>query len=81
MSPETNVSRRLVKDHLVNYKLAPSKVEIDNKMMFAVKNARTRYEVHLEEEKKVREKCLVESAAKKAKVKVKEALEKVDRDI
>ena len=63
MSPETEVSKRVIKDHMLSFNLKPHTTEITNPLIVTFKSSRRRYEIHLEEEK---EKKQVTEAEKKA---------------
>ena len=51
LSPETVVSKRMIKDHMLSFNLKPHTIEITNPLTVAFKSSRRRYEIHLEEEK------------------------------
>ena len=52
MSPETVVSKRMIKDHMLSFNLKPYTIEITNPLIVVFKSSRRRYVIHLEEEKK-----------------------------
>lgn len=52
MSPETVVSKRMSKDHMLAFNLKPHPIETTNPLIVAFKFSCQRYEIHLEEEKK-----------------------------
>ena len=53
-------SHRLIKDHLLSGKLSPHSLEISNKMLQHVKNARQWYESHKQQNAKDEQKRIVE---------------------
>ena len=52
MSPETVVSKRMIKDHLLSVNMKPHTIEIRNPLIVAFKSSHRRYEIYLEEHKK-----------------------------
>ena len=52
MSPEREVSKRMIKDYMLSFSLKPHPIEITNPLIVASKSSHRRYEIHLEEEKK-----------------------------
>ena len=55
MSPETVVSKKIIKDHMLPFNLKPYTIEITNPLIVAFKYSHRRYKIHLEEEKKKRQ--------------------------
>ena len=51
-SPETVVSKRMIKDHTFSFNQKPHTIEIKNSLIVAFKSSRRSCEIHLEEEKK-----------------------------
>ena len=56
MTPNTIISKRLIKDHMLAHRLEPHTIEITKPMIKSFRAARQRYDIHLEEEKKLKEK-------------------------
>ena len=56
MTPNTIISKRLIKDHMLAHKLEPHTIETTKPMTKSFRAARQRYDIHLEEEKKLKEK-------------------------
>ena len=52
MSPETVVSKRMIKDYMLSFNLKPHTIEITNPLIVVFKSSSQRYEIHLEEKKK-----------------------------
>ena len=52
MSPETVVSKRMIKDHLLSVNMKPHTTEIRNPLIVAFKSSRRKYEIYLEQQKK-----------------------------
>ena len=52
MSPETVVSKRMIKDYMLSFNLKPHTIEIANPLIVVFKSSSQRYEIHLEEKKK-----------------------------
>ena len=50
--PETVVSKRIIRDHMLSNKLTPHTIEIDRPILLALKSAHQKYVISLEEEKK-----------------------------
>ena len=56
MTPNTIISKQLIKDHMLAHRLEPHTIEITKPMIKSFRTARQRYDIHLEEEKKLKEK-------------------------
>lgn len=56
MSPESLVAKRIIKDHMIANNLKPHTIEITKQIIRAFKSGRQKYSLHLEEEKKKKEK-------------------------
>ena len=56
MTPNTIISKRLIKDHMLAHRLEPHTIEITKPMIKSFRAARQRYDIHLEKEKKLKEK-------------------------
>ena len=54
MLPETVVSKRIARDHMIAKGLQPHTVKIDKPIMLAAKGARQKYTLYLEEQKKIK---------------------------
>ena len=52
MSAESVISKHLIKDHMLFYKLKPYTIEITNRMIKAFKSSHLKYQLHLESEDK-----------------------------
>lgn len=76
----TVVSRRICKDYMVANKVKPSDLEVDKKLLLAVKSARRKYVEYMEEEAK-KKKPVEETVEQIAKKKKQEEIEQIDRDI
>ena len=63
ISAESIISRRIVKDHILSHQVQPHTIEINNPMIVAYKSARLKYTIHMEEEKKEKEKTATENQA------------------
>ena len=49
MFPETVVSKRMIKDHMLLFNLNLHTIEITNPLRAAFKSSRRNYDIHLEE--------------------------------
>ena len=56
MSRESLTAKRIIKDHMLANKLKPHTIEIIKSIVQAFRSDRQKYEVHLEEEKKKKQK-------------------------
>ena len=56
VSAESVISKLLIKDHLLFHKLKPYTIEITDPMIRAFKGSHLKYQLHLESEKKKKEK-------------------------
>ena len=63
MSPESLTAKRIIKDHMLANKLKPHTIEITKPIVQAFRSGRQKYEVHLEEEKKKKQKSEAEVRA------------------
>ena len=56
MTPDTIISKRLIKDHVLAHRFEPHTVEITKPMIKSFSAACQQYDIHMEEEKKLKEK-------------------------
>ena len=63
MSPESLTAKRIIKDHILANKLNPHTIEITKSIVQADRSGRQKFEVHLEEEKKKKQKFEAEVRA------------------
>ena len=63
MSPESFTAKRIIKDHMIANKLKPHTIEITKPIDQAFRSGRQKYEVHLQEEKKKKQKSEAELGA------------------
>ena len=63
MSPETVIAKRMIKDHILSNDLKPYTIEISKPLVLAFKSARQKYEIHLEEERKSKQRSKAEQRA------------------
>ena len=63
MSPETVIAKRMIKDHMLSHDLKPYTIKISKPLVLAFKSARQKYEVHLEEERKSKQRSKAEQTA------------------
>ena len=63
MSPETVITKRMIKDHMLSHDLKPYTIEISKPLVLAFKSARQKYEIHLEEERKSKQRSKAEQRA------------------
>ena len=62
ISPETVMSKRIVRDPMICHQLKPHTIEVNKPILVSFKSARQKYAIHREEDKKRKE----ETAAEKA---------------
>ena len=63
VSPETVIAKRMIKDHMLSHDLKPYTIEISKPLVLAFKPARQKYEIHLEEERKSKQRSKAEQRA------------------
>jgi len=63
MTPETIISKRIIKDHMLFHKLKPHTVEVSDALVKSFKGAHMKYKLHLAEKK---EKQVLSGAENKA---------------
>jgi len=56
MTPETIISKRIIRDHMLSNNVLPHTIEITQPMIKEFRSARQRYATHLEDENEKREK-------------------------
>ena len=54
MLPETVLSKRIVRDHMIAKGLEPYTIKIDKPIMLAAKRLRQKYALYLEEQTKIK---------------------------
>ena len=54
MLPETLVSKRVLRDHMIAKGLQPHTIKIDKPIMLAAKGAREKYTLYLKEQTKIK---------------------------
>ena len=54
MLPQTVVSKRIARDHMIAKGLRPHTIKIDRPIMLAAKGARQKYTLYLEEQTKIK---------------------------
>ena len=63
MSPETVIAKRMIKDYMPSHDLKPYTIEISRPLVLAFKSSRQKYEIHLEEERKSKQRSKAEQRA------------------
>ena len=63
MAPETVIAKRMIKDHMLSHDLKPYTIEISKPLVLAFKSARQKYEIHLEESRKSKQRSKGEQRA------------------
>ena len=63
MSAETVITKRMIKDQMLSHDLKPYTIEISKPPVLAFKSARQKYEIHLEEERKSKQRSKAEQRA------------------